>query len=143
MTELFGQSVEEVFRQHLGIQTQPCKSRPKGKGYMAAIPFSYEGRAQEAILWIQAKTLKKTAEVLLFEENPDEETLKDLCAELANFVVGHAKMAASDRQIACEMGTPRFLGHGPLPAGTRRLLFKIEGRCMALTLKGSDGDHAS
>ncbi len=143
MIALFDRSVEEVFRQHLGIETQPCKSRPKGEGYLAAIPFVFEKKEEEALVWVQRRTLIKLANTLLFEEHPDEETLQDLCAELANFIVGHAKMVASDRQIACEMGTPRFLGKGPISKEGHTLLYKIEGRCMAVTLKGFHGDHAS
>ena len=139
MRELFKTSIEEVFNANLGMKAEPCKSRPRGEGYLAQIPFSDGERSFVAEVWVQKKTLEKMAGVLLFDDAPDAQTLEDLVSELGNFIVGHAKMVASDRNLPYKMGTPRFVGVGPLPAGKKPLLYKVEGRCVAIFLKDADG----
>ncbi len=130
----------EVFDHHLGMKLLPCRSRPKQSGYTAHIPFSAEETGDAvATVWIQRATLKKVSQILLFESDPDEETLEDLTAELANFIVGHAKMLASDRNLPCQMKTPEFVGIMPLQKSGKTLLYKAENRCVALQIKG---DHA-
>ena len=139
MTDLLQTSMSEVFEQHFGMRLVPCKSRPARSGYRAAIPFTCDGEERRvATLWLQKPTLKKVSSILLFENDPDEETLEDLASELANFIVGHAKMLASDRSIPCTIATPRFAGVGPLHSGCETLLFKSENRCIALQIKGDD-----
>ncbi len=130
----------EVFEQHLGMKLAPCRSRPRQSGYTAHIPFSTEeGGDSVATVWVQKPTLKKVSRILLFENDPDEETLEDLAAELANFIVGHAKMLASDRNLPCRIETPEFAGIMPLQKGGSTLLYKAENRCIALQIKG---EHA-
>ena len=139
MIDLFRSSVVEVFSQNFGIEPQPCESHPVEKGYIAQIPFTDGTDEFIAQLWIEKPTLKELAGILLFDENPDEETLKDLTAELANFIVGHAKMAASDRDLPYQMQTPTFLGVEPLHRSGRTLLYRVNDRCLALQLKEKNG----
>ncbi len=134
--------MSEVFEQHFGMKLVPCKSRPTRSGYRAEIPFSCDKEGHRvATLWLQKPTLKKVSALLLFENDPDEETLEDLASELANFIVGHAKMLASDRSIPCTIATPEFAGIGPLQSGCETLLFKTENRCIALQIKGIDASE--
>ncbi len=126
----------EVFEQHLGMKLQPCRSRPRQDGYRAQIPFSSEKEGDSiATVWFQKPTLKRVSAILLFENDPDEETLEDLTSELANFIVGHAKMLASDRSLDCKIETPRFIGIGPLIENGLTHLYKTENRCIALQIK--------
>ncbi len=140
MNDLLKKSIAEVFWQHLGIELQQCKSRPRQNGYRAQIPFCMDSDGSStATVWVQRQTLKKVSEILLFDDDPDEETLKDLTSELANFIVGHAKMLASDKSLKCKIETPKFAGIGPLERGGTTYLYKIDNRCIALQVKGSDG----
>ncbi len=142
MTDLLRTSMSEVFEQHFGMRLVPCKNRPARSGYRAAIPFSCEREGHMvATLWLQKPTLKKVSSILLFENDPDEDALEDLTSELANFIVGHAKMIASDRGIPCTIATPRFDGIGHLRSGCETLLFKTENRCIALQIKGDDASE--
>ena len=139
MIDLLEKSVEDVFRQTFGMEPFPCKSFPKGEGYEARIPV-YDGTKEyAAYVWIQKPTLKKIAQTLLFEENPDEETLSDLVSETANFVVGHAKMIASDRKLSYRIETPVFEGKKSLNRRTTTLLWNVENRCMAVQIEAKDG----
>ena len=138
LIDLLQTSVNQVFRDHFAMQPKPCKTRPKGVGYVATIPFSDRQGEKVASVWIQRATLEKIAALLLFEEDPDEATLEDLAAEVANFIVGHAKMEASEKGLACSMGTPGFEGVRPLDEAAHTHLYKIGGRCMALQTKEPD-----
>jgi hypothetical protein len=106
---------------------------------VAQIPFSDGNDEYIARIWIDRTTLKYLANILLFDENPDEATLEDLTAELANFIVGHAKMVASDRNLPYRMMTPKFVGLQPLPHSDRTLLYKVNDCCIALQLKENNG----
>ncbi|BBG65383.1 hypothetical protein NNO_0680 [Hydrogenimonas sp.] len=137
MTDLLKISMAEVFEQNFGMRLLPCKNLPNRDGYRARIPFLCEsGERSIATLWLQRPTLKLVSKILLFEDDPDEESLKDLTSELANFIVGHAKMLASDRNIPCRIETPEFAGVGPLQNGEETILFKTGNRCIALQVKG-------
>jgi len=131
--------VEEVFSQNFGLYPQPCETYPEADGYVAQIPFSDGNDEYIARIWIEKPTLKDLANILLFDEDPDEETLEDLTAELANFIVGHAKMLASDRNLPYCMKTPTFVGLQPLPYADKTLLYKVNDRCIALQLKENNG----
>ncbi len=110
LNELLLSSIHEVFENHFSMPLKPCPSVPAEEGYAAAIPFSDAEGEKEALIWLQRPLLEKIALLLLGEESPDGATLADLAAEVANFVVGHAKMEASDKNIAFTMGTPHFEG---------------------------------
>ncbi|WP_456451027.1 chemotaxis protein CheX [Hydrogenimonas sp.] len=139
MIDLFRTSLEEVFSQTFGLRPEPCDTPPKEKGYAAQIPFSDGERDYVARVWVEEPALKKMADILLFDDDPDQETLEDLTSELANFIVGHAKMVASDRNLPYRMQTPTFVGTEPLESGGTSLLYKIDGRCIAVEVKENHG----
>ena len=137
--DLFRTSIEEVFSQNFGLETKPCETFPKKEGYTASIPFSDGTTDFEAEVWIDEPALKEMANILLFEENPDPETLEDLTSEVANFIVGHAKMVASDRNLPYRMETPVFTGRRSLEKRGETLLYSVDDRCIAIQLKERNG----
>ncbi|WP_201353602.1 hypothetical protein [Hydrogenimonas urashimensis] len=139
MIELFRTSIQEVFSQNFGLETKPCTDFPKKEGYMANIPFSDGKRNFVAEVWIERPALEKLANILLFDENPDSETMEDLTAEIANFIVGHAKMVASDRNLPYRMETPEFGGVRRLESSDGTLLYSVDERCVAIRLKERHG----
>ncbi|WP_353663022.1 chemotaxis protein CheX [Hydrogenimonas sp. SS33] len=138
MVDLFKSSMEEVFNRSFGLNVEPDESKPLPSGYAAEIPFSDGRRTYRATVWLERPVLEKLAEILLCENDPDEETLRDLTSEVANFIVGHAKMEASDRKLPYEMETPRFTGIEPLHPTDHTLHYRIDGRNVALQLKETD-----
>ena len=139
MVELFRRSVEEVFGQSFGLTAKPAETLPDSEGYAAQIPFFDGEREYAATVWMERPVLESLAEILLCEENPDESTLEDLAAEVANFIVGHAKMEASDRGLPYRMETPRFDGRKSLEEEGTTLLYDIGGRRVAVQLKETNG----
>lgn len=68
---------------------------------------------------------------ILFESNPQKEDLYDLCNELANLVIGKAKVLYSQQNIQTTLGTPSFLGETTnAPSHLEGIHFAIEeGKC--------------
>jgi len=139
VVEILQKSIHDVFKDSLGIEIEYCKHRPRQKGYVAKIEFSYLNESGYAYLWIQRPTIKTVSEILLFEKNPDDEAIEDLVAELANFIVGHSKMLASDKGLECSIETPVFEGVKTLEDGLKTFLYKVGNRCLAIQIKGVDG----
>jgi hypothetical protein len=79
------------------------------------------------------------SKILLEEEDPDHATLEDMTSELANFIVGHAKMVASEKATPYRMGTPSFGGIGPIETEGETFLFKVDDHCFAVSVKVIDG----
>ncbi len=139
VVELFRRSVEEVFGQSFGLPAKTAENLPDAEGYTARIPFSDGKNEYAATVWLERPVLETLAEILLCEERPDEATLEDLTAEVANFIVGHAKMDASDRGLPYRMETPRFDGRKPLQETGMTLVYNIGGRHVAVQLKETNG----
>ncbi len=129
--------MEEVFRETFGEAPRECADLPRVEGYMAQIPFEEGEKAYMARVWVEKPALRRLADLLLFDDDPDHETMEDLTAELANFIVGRAKMVASDRALPYRMGTPRYEGLGRLEEAEGTILYDVEGHCIALQIKES------
>lgn len=68
---------------------------------------------------------------ILFESNPQKEDLYDLCNEVANLVIGRAKVLYSQKNIQTTLSTPSFLGEmSSTPTHLEGIHFAIErGKC--------------
>jgi len=128
-------SMHQVFEDQFEIKLNRCKNRPKHPAYTAKIWYKSDSKEHIATIWVQKPTLKKLSNILLFEENPDEETLIDLTKELANLIVGHAKMLAHNKGLEFEIKIPEFGGITALEPKTDCLLFKADNRCIAIQPK--------
>jgi len=135
VNNLLDVSMHYVFENEFGFKLNKCKSIPNHSAYTATISYKSDSKEQIATIWIQKPTLKKLSNILLFEDNPDEDTLKDLTKELANFIVGHAKMIAHNQDLDFDIKTPKFKGINKLEPKIETLLFKIDNRCIALQSK--------
>lgn len=68
---------------------------------------------------------------ILCESNPQEEELYDLCKEIANLVIGKAKVLYSQQNIQISIGTPSFMGENSISQnGLEGMYFAVEcGKC--------------
>jgi len=132
---LLNVSMHHVFENEFGLKLETCKKIPNHTAYTATIPYQSDSKDRIATIWVQKPTLKKLSNILLFEENPDEETLEDLTKELANFIVGHAKMLAHNQDLDYDIKTPKFAGINKLDPKIETILFKIDNRCIAIQTK--------
>jgi hypothetical protein len=138
---LLNTSMHHVFENEFGLKLEQCKNIPKHPAYTATIPYRTDSNNRIATIWVQKPTLKKLSNILLFEDNPDEDTLEDLTKELANFIVGHAKMLAHNQDLDYDIKTPKFTGIKVLEPKIETLLFKIDNRCIAIQTKDTEEEH--
>lgn len=68
---------------------------------------------------------------ILFESAPQKEELYDLCNELANLVIGKAKVLYAKQNIQTTLSTPSFLGEmNSVPNHLEGIHFAVEkGKC--------------
>ena len=102
--EILKKSFLEVM-QTLNVSLHPHLT-PLTQGYLASIKLN------DATIYILASTplLTLLAQNLLFEDNPDVATLQDMTKELANLIVGKAKVLSQEKGQAASISTPLFCG---------------------------------
>ena len=81
-----------------------------GEFYASKIQISGEEN-YDFFIYIKKDTLSKMAYMFLFEENPNETMLQDLIKEIANVIVGKAKILASEQNINFDISTPDFVSN--------------------------------
>ena len=102
--EILEKSFLEVM-QTLNASLHPHPT-PLTQGYLASIKLN------DTTIYILASTplLTLLAQNLLFEDNPDAATLQDMTKELANLIVGKAKVLSQASGQAASISTPLFCG---------------------------------
>ena len=138
MNRVFKEAVIDVFEKSFGLEVGICHSRPSGTAMASEIPFELEKRHYKATLFFRKRLLIRMAKLLLEEDHPERETLEDLTDELTNQIIGHAKMLASDRDMACMIATPAYIGDIAIPGQKDTEMFKIDGNCLILQIKETD-----
>lgn len=97
----------------MGAKLEKGQSLEKGV-YGSSIPLYIEEngimREYQFYLYFKKELLKATAEQLL-QSNFTQSDLDDISRELANQIIGYAKMILSDaNDMQTKLGTPEFLG---------------------------------
>ncbi len=54
--------------------------------------------------------LLSISSAMLFDDNPTKDDLYDLSKEIANLVIGHAKVLLAEQGVHIQINTPSFLG---------------------------------
>lgn len=116
----------------IGLETQQAKCFGKNF-YGAAISICENDTEIQWYLLFKKNTLNEFSKALLFEDNLNEDDLDDLVKEVANMIVGSAKVILEDQNsdITYKISTPDFLGHVPrveLLKLEEFLLYKIKNR---------------
>jgi len=126
----------------LGLE--PSIASTLGSNFYGASILIYENNTElNWILLFKKDTLKKVAQILLFEDNLSEENYIDLLKEVSNQIIGIAKVKLEERNqnITYKLGIPKFLGHilAPIPFELEnRLLYKIENRTFLIAQRTQD-----
>lgn len=105
--------------------------------YGAAIALYQNGIENQWYLFFKKPTLNEFSKALLFEENLNEDDLDDLVKEVANMIIGSAKVSleTANRNHDYKIGVPDFLGHVQNPSTLKLeeiLLYKIKNRTFML-----------
>lgn len=85
-------------------------------------------------VYIGEKSLKKMSSLFLYNDEPDEEILIDLVNEIANVIVGRAKVEASEKlDLKFDISTPQYLGDKEeIPNNDFEINFSFEDEVFAV-----------
>lgn len=143
MLDSIDKSTNNFCKNITALELVPAKNISKNL-YGSAIAIFENSVEYQCYLLFHKHTLNEFAKALLFEDNLQEEDLDDLCKEVANLIVGSAKMLLEEQNPACSyrIATPVFLGHVPnmkLLTLEEFLLYKIKNRSFAIGIKATCG----
>ena len=113
---------------------ESCSLEP---AYAASIDIHGDENAVVTV-FVREKSLRTMAFLFLYEEEPTDEVLEDLIREIANIVVGRAKVTASERHgVKFDISTPTFHGDDARPGeNDMEITFLFEEEIITITCKG-------
>lgn len=119
----------------LNSEVSLFESCPTDSFYAAQIDIN--GDANQTIsVYINHNSLAKMAYLFLFEEDPTHDVLEDLIKEIANLIVGKAKVVAADLGLHFDISTPRFLSSDTkVDASDMEINFIFEGDIFSIAAK--------
>ena len=126
----------------IGLKTKQAKCF--GNNFYGAAIALYENEIESQwYLLFKKNTLNEFSKALLFEDNLNEDDLDDLIKEVANMIIGSAKVILEEKNknIKYKISTPDFLGHVPkvkLLKFEEFLLYKIKNRTFVIGKKTMD-----
>lgn len=124
--EIIKESFFEVINNSIGVSPQESII-PVKRGYLASIDTFSRQRELEVYLVFNKKFLHFMCENFLGEENPSLEALEDMAKELANLVVGHAKVLTQNKNQNFTISTPQYLGVRVIKNYNHGLHFRLKG----------------
>ena len=123
----------------IGLEIKSAKCF--GKEFYGASIGLYENDTEtQWYLLFKKDSLNEFSKALLFEDSLNEDNLEDLVKEVANMIVGSAKVILEERNNdkKYKLSTPFFLGHVPrveLLGLEEFLLYKIKNRTFIIGKK--------
>lgn len=110
MKAVIDSAVRFLCTKTLGFEISQAKRLGKGF-YGSSIPLYKDNEEFHFYLFFKKDTLKHFAVSLLGLEGLDDTDLDDLCKEIANQIIGKAKIILSETDgLNYKLGTPEFLG---------------------------------
>lgn len=139
MIEIIHQATEHFCENIIETPITPAKT-PGQNFYGAAIALHVDNEEQQWYLLFKKETLNIFARALLLEDTLPKEELNDLVKEVANMIVGSAKVISEEKwpHKQFKIDTPDFLGHVPrmeLLELEEFLLYKIRNRTFVIGKK--------
>lgn len=121
-------------RDVLGSEAELFENCPLNPAWAAAVHTQGDENWRVTV-YITQPSLEKMAFLFLNEEQPDSEALTDLIKEIANLIVGRAKVTAAGRGVNFNITTPKFEGdQTPVcNAADKRISFQFEGNPFTIT----------
>ncbi|MDR0747340.1 MAG: chemotaxis protein CheX [Helicobacteraceae bacterium] len=117
----------------LGIESELSKNDWEAAFWSASIPI---GGNMRAYLYIPKPTLERMALLFLNEESPQDDVLRDLVMEVANLIVGKAKVIAQKNDLFFNISTPNFEGSDiNLKRRSKHIYFKFGEDGLAISVK--------
>jgi len=114
MTDAITKATYVFFTDIVSLKIDTAKSA--GKDFYGAAIALYENDVEtQWYLLFKKHTLNEFSKALLFEDNLNEDDLDDLVKEVANMIIGSAKVTLEKENAnnTYKLSTPDFLGHVP------------------------------
>lgn len=132
MLSAINEATTDFCTEIIGVEIHGAKSVGKDL-YGAAIAMYENDVESQWYLLFKKHTLNEFSKALLFEDNLNEDDLDDLVKEVANMIIGSAKviLETKNKEINYGISTPDFLGHVPnhkLLKLEDFLLYKVKNR---------------
>jgi hypothetical protein len=119
LEKYIGEAVYDTFNKQFDLNIQNVERFSIGeKYYTSSIDIVFKDRNKTILVYCTKSLLVGIANILLFEEDPEEECITDLNNELSNLIVGHAKVLAASDNYAFTIKTPTFDGLNANPDAT-------------------------
>lgn len=141
MIDTIDKATQSFFTNIISLKIEDAKS--VGKNFYGAAIAMYENSSEHQWYFLFKKdTLNEFSKALLFEDNLNEDDLDDLVKEVANLIIGSAKVILEENNtnINYKIGTPDFLGHVPnikLLELEEFLLYKVKNRTFLIGRKAA------
>jgi len=132
MINAIKQATTDFCTEIIGLEIQSAKNIGKDL-YGATIAIYKDDIESQWYLLFKKHTLNEFSKALLFENNLNENDLDDLVKEVANMIIGSAKviLETNNPKNSYKISTPNFLGHVPdmkLLELEEFLLYKLKNR---------------
>jgi chemotaxis protein CheY-P-specific phosphatase CheC len=108
-----------------------CKANPK-KGYVAKISINGD---ENMDIFVVIPKLKLDYIAKLWFGNKEDYDKEDLTKEIANQIIGNAKILASKKGINFDISTPEYLGEYQNIEYNNILKYKFKNRCFYILMK--------
>jgi len=113
MQSLINQVVNNFFQENLAFENRTAQSEDLAFMHVSKISLSDSSKDEFFYVMVHDKLANDIAFAMLFEENPDDETIVDLVNETANLIIGNLKVALYEEYGVDNMklSTPEYLGY--------------------------------
>ncbi len=110
--EYIDKAVENFFENTLEVKCKAYENEQLEDIYTTMITISKKDKAYSFFLCMGEPMLKRLSSHLLFEDNPDQDTIIDLLNESANLIIGNAKVLWEEEEHAVnlQLTTPEYQG---------------------------------
>jgi len=110
MISIIIEAAENFLRNQIELKTHIEKTTNKMRTVIASIDVKMDdGEDKTVYLGFSEELIKEIISVYLMENNPDEETMRDMALESTNMIVGSAKVLAEEAEKDhFVISTPKF-----------------------------------
>ena len=105
-TKYIKQATHSVFSDAFGHDVSEAEKNMRAGRYNSSIKIKTNDDDIDVFFTFNKKTLAKLVQDYMFEDSPDEETIVDFSCEMANLIVGTAKVFANDDNHMIDISTP-------------------------------------
>ncbi len=105
-------ATDNFFNNILGLDILECKTNSYKNFFYSKVSIYANETQYDILFFFKKDTIKLVSNILLFEKNPDEQTMIDILKEIANLIGGTAKtlIEESDKSKQYKLSTPEYLG---------------------------------